>query len=51
MERDGFNFEDSAIISQRLVKDDSLTSIHIEDYKVEISETKLGPEINTNDIP
>jgi DNA-directed RNA polymerase subunit beta len=51
MERDGYNFEDSAIISQRLVKDDSLTSIHIEDYKVEVSDTKLGPEMTTNDIP
>lgn len=51
MERDGYNFEDSAIISQRLVKDDALTSIHIEDYKIEVSDTKLGPEITTNDIP
>jgi DNA-directed RNA polymerase subunit beta len=34
-----------------LVKDDELTSIHIEEYEVEVADTKLGPEITTNDIP
>ena len=48
---DGYNFEDSIIISQRLVKEDALTSIHIEDYEIEVADTKLGPEQNTNDIP
>ena len=39
------------MISQRLVKDDSLTSIQIEEYEVEVADTKLGPEETTNDIP
>ncbi|MEK7536859.1 MAG: DNA-directed RNA polymerase subunit beta [Patescibacteria group bacterium] len=47
----GFNFEDAIIISERLVKDDILTSVHIEDYSVDIRETKLGPELTTADIP
>ncbi len=47
----GYNFEDAIIISRRLVEDDSLTSIHIVDYMVEVRETKLGPEIVTRDIP
>ncbi len=47
----GYNFEDAIIISRRLVEDDSLTSIHIIDYMTEVRETKLGPEIVTNDIP
>jgi DNA-directed RNA polymerase subunit beta len=51
MSWDGYNFEDSIIISQRLVEDDSLTSVHISDYMVEVRETKLGPEIVTRDIP
>lgn len=46
-----YNFEDAIVISQRLVKDDELTSIHIESYQVEVSDTKLGPEETTNDIP
>src|SRR2546430_16200079 len=41
---DGYNFEDAIVISQRLVKDDTFTSIHIEEYDVEIRETKLGRE-------
>ena len=48
---DGYNFEDAIVISQRLVKDDVFTSIHIEDYDVEIRETKLGREEFTRDIP
>ncbi len=48
---DGYNFEDAIVISQRLVKDDVFTSIHIEQYDVEIRETKLGREEFTRDIP
>jgi DNA-directed RNA polymerase subunit beta len=48
---DGYNFEDAILISERLVKDDTFTSIHIEDFEVEIRETKLGREEFTADIP
>ena len=41
---DGYNFEDAILVSERLVKDDTFTSIHIEEYEVEIRETKLGKE-------
>ncbi|MCS7034291.1 MAG: DNA-directed RNA polymerase subunit beta, partial [Phycisphaerae bacterium] len=51
MTYDGYNFEDAIVISQRLVKDDTFTSIHIESYDVEIRETKLGREEFTRDIP
>mgnify|MGYP000047009030 CR=1 FL=1 len=47
----GFNFEDAILISQRIVKDDSFTSIHIEEFVVEVRETKLGMETITRDIP
>jgi len=47
----GGNFEDAIVISERLVKDDDFTSIHIEDFNCEVRETKLGPEITTCDIP
>ncbi|CAN5338376.1 DNA-directed RNA polymerase subunit beta [soil metagenome] len=47
----GYNFEDAIIISRRLVQDDTLTSIHIVDFMIEVRETKLGPEIVTRDIP
>ncbi|KKS43788.1 MAG: DNA-directed RNA polymerase subunit beta [Candidatus Azambacteria bacterium GW2011_GWB1_42_17] len=47
----GANFEDAIIISERLVKDDRYTSIHIEDYSIDVRDTKLGPEITTPDIP
>lgn len=47
----GYNFEDAIIISRKLVEQDTLTSIHIVDYMVEVRETKLGPEIVTRDIP
>ena len=47
----GGNFEDSIIISERLVKDDIYTSIHIEKFTCDVRETKLGPEITTPDIP
>jgi len=48
---DGYNFEDAILISERLVKDDTFTSIHIESHEVEIRETKLGREEFTRDIP
>ena len=48
---DGYNFEDAIVISERLVKDDAFTSIHIEEYTAEIRETKLGREEFTRDIP
>jgi DNA-directed RNA polymerase subunit beta len=48
---DGYNFEDAILVSQRLVKDDTYTSIHIDEYEVEIRETKLGREEFTRDIP
>ncbi len=47
----GSNFEDAIIISERLVKDDRYTSIHIESFTCDVRETKLGPEITTPDIP
>ena len=47
----GYNMEDAVILSNRLVQDDTLTSINIKDYNVEVRETKLGPEIVTRDIP
>jgi len=48
---DGYNFEDAIVISERLVKDDAFTSIHIDSFDVEIRETKLGREEFTRDIP
>lgn len=47
----GYNFEDSIIISERIVRDDVFTSIHIEEYEVMARDTKLGPEEITRDIP
>lgn len=47
----GYNFEDAILISERLVKDDVFTSIHIEEFDVEVRDTKLGPEEITRDIP
>lgn len=47
----GGNFEDAVLISERLVKDDVLSSIHIEDFTIDVRETKLGPEVTTPDIP
>lgn len=47
----GYNYEDAVIMSERLVKDDVYTSIHIEQYDLEVRETKLGPEEITRDIP
>ena len=47
----GYNFEDAVLISQRVVKEDMYTSIHIKEFTTEIRETKLGPEKITRDIP
>ncbi|QQG50371.1 MAG: DNA-directed RNA polymerase subunit beta [Candidatus Berkelbacteria bacterium] len=47
----GYNYEDAIIVSERLVKDDRYTSIHIEKYSAEVRDTKLGPELVTRDIP
>ncbi|GIX13032.1 MAG: hypothetical protein KatS3mg118_0991 [Paracoccaceae bacterium] len=47
----GYNFEDSILISERIAKDDVFTSIHIEEYEVAARDTKLGPEEITRDIP
>ncbi|OGP65482.1 MAG: DNA-directed RNA polymerase subunit beta, partial [Deltaproteobacteria bacterium RBG_16_42_7] len=47
----GYNFEDAIILSERLVKQDTYTSIHIEEFEIEARETKLGPEEITRDIP
>lgn len=47
----GYNFEDAIIISERLVKEDVFSSVHIEDYTIDVRETKLGPEQTTPDIP
>lgn len=47
----GYNYEDAILISERLVKDDRFTSVHIEKYSAEVRDTKLGPELITRDIP
>ncbi len=51
MSWEGHNYEDAIILSQRLVQDDVLTSIHIEEHEVDARDTKLGPEEITRDIP
>jgi DNA-directed RNA polymerase subunit beta len=51
MSFEGATFEDSIVISDRMVKEDVLSSIHIVDYTVDVRETKLGPEVITYDIP
>lgn len=47
----GYGFEDAILVSEKLVREDLLTSIHIEEYDAEVVDTKLGPEEITNDIP
>lgn len=47
----GGNFEDAILVSERLVKGDVYTSIHVEDFTIDVRDTKLGPEIITRDIP
>ena len=51
MSFEGANFEDAVVLSEKLVKEDLFTSIHIEDYSIDVRDTKLGPEITTYDIP
>ena len=51
MSFEGYGFEDAILISDRLVKEDLLTSIHIEEYEADVVDTKLGPEELTRDIP
>ncbi|MEK7068160.1 MAG: DNA-directed RNA polymerase subunit beta, partial [Patescibacteria group bacterium] len=48
---EGFNFEDAIIISERLMEQDTYSSIHIENYTIDVRDTKLGPEVVTRDIP
>ena len=48
---EGYNYEDAVLLSERLVKDDVYTSVHIEEYTTEARDTKLGPEEITRDIP
>lgn len=48
---EGYNYEDAVIISERVVKKDLLTSVHIKEYTVEVRDTELGPEVITADIP
>ena len=47
----GYNYEDAVLINEKLVKEDTFTSIHIEEYEIECRDTKLGPEEITRDIP
>ncbi len=51
MSWEGYNYEDAVLISERLVRDDVYTSIHIEEYEAEARDTKLGPEEITRDVP
>jgi len=48
---DGYNFEDAIILSERLLREDWYSSIHIEDFSIDVRDTKLGPEVVTRDIP
>ena len=51
MSWEGYNYEDAIVISETLVHKDTFTSIHIENYTIDVRDTKLGPELITNDIP
>jgi len=51
MSWEGGNYEDAILISERVVRNDNYSSIHIEDFKIDVRDTKLGPEIVTRDIP
>ena len=48
---EGYNFEDAIVLSERMIREDKFTSLHIEKYDVEARDTKLGPEEITQDIP
>jgi len=47
----GFNFEDAIIISEKVIRGDYYTSVHIKEYSIDVRETKLGAEQTTDDIP
>ena len=49
--RQGYNYEDAVLLSERLVQEDVYTSVHIEEYEAEARDTKLGPEEITRDVP
>ncbi len=51
MSWDGYNYDDAVIISERIVQDDRFTTVHLENYTIDIRDTKLGPEVITSDIP
>ena len=51
MSWDGYNYEDAIILSERMVQEDRFTSVYIENYSIDIRDTKLGPELVTSDIP
>jgi len=51
MAYEGLGYEDGVVVSDRLVKEDELTSVHVEEYEAQVVETKLGPEETTSDIP
>ncbi|HMR55423.1 MAG TPA: DNA-directed RNA polymerase subunit beta, partial [Candidatus Doudnabacteria bacterium] len=51
MSWEGGNYEDAILLSSRLVQEDFYTSVHIEDFKIDVRDTKLGPEVVTRDIP
>ena len=48
---EGYNYEDAIIVSENLVRNETYSSIHIEDYTIDVRDTKLGPEVITSDIP
>ena len=48
---EGYNFEDAIVLSERLLQEDRYTSVHIEDFTLDVRDTKLGPEVVTRDIP
>lgn len=47
----GYNYEDAIVLNERMVRDDVLTSVHVDEYSLEVRETKRGMEEFTNDIP
>ena len=51
MNWEGWNYEDAIVISQKVLKEDRFTSIHIEEFDIDVRDTKLGPELTTRDIP
>ena len=47
----GYNYEDAIVLNERMVREDILTSVHVDEYSLEVRETKRGMEVLTNDIP